>query len=123
MYSRHVRKAGALLGYLPINLTFPSESESPDLHKALSQLLPSFHALNLTLETLNDSTPYAPVSQNESLHAGVLQLPQGTFLLLDETKMKEGQVTGRGVKKLQILNKVLSEQKVREHSFPCSMTD
>lgn len=73
----------------------------------------------MTLPTLNDKKPYAPTSKSESLHAGILQLPSSTFLLLNETSMKEGQLTENGVKKLQIVNKVLGEQKLA-YSFPFS---
>ena len=62
----------------------------------LALLLPVTHTLNLSLESLNKSR-YSPESKDEDLHAGVLQLPQGTVLLVSEGGVREGQLIDRGM--------------------------
>ena len=66
----------------------------PTLSALLALLLPVTHTLNL--ESLNKSR-YSPESKDEDLHAGVLQLPQGTVLLVSEGGVREGQLIDRGM--------------------------
>ncbi len=61
----------------------------------LSLLLPLSHSLSLSLDSLNKSS-FTPESKDEDLHAGVLQLPQGTVLLVSEGGVREGQLLERG---------------------------
>lgn len=53
------------------------------------------HTLPLSLDLLNRD-PFAPESKEEDLHAGVLQLPQGTVLLVTEGGVSEGKLVERG---------------------------
>lgn len=78
----------------------PSTSGSPvvlepTLSAILALLLPLTHTLTLSLESLN-KLRYTPESKDEDLHAGVLQLPQGTVLLVSEGGVREGQLLERG---------------------------
>jgi hypothetical protein len=50
----------------------------------------------VTLDTLNN-TSFVPASCDEDLHAGALQLPQGTLVLLSEGGLVEGTVSSKGV--------------------------
>ena len=61
----------------------------------LDLLLPLSYTLSLSLDSLNKSK-FAPESKDEDLHAGVLQLPQGTVLLVSEGGVREGQLLERG---------------------------
>ena len=61
----------------------------------------------LTIELLN-STRFMPKSENESLHAGLLQLTDGTMLILDETAMTEGSLGDLGSEAIYIGNLLLS---------------
>ena len=65
------------------------------------ELLPSVHLFKLSVGALNNTVliPRKDYVQNR-LVAGMLQLPAGTELLVDETQMDEGQLTERGVAKV-----------------------
>ena len=80
----------------PIPSTSPSQLPPvPALSAVLSAILPLAHTLPLSLESLNRSK-FAPSSKDEDLHAGVLQLPQGTVLLVSEGGVREGQLLEQG---------------------------
>ena len=61
----------------------------------LKLLLPLADTLPLSLDTLNTKR-FVPESQEEDLHAGLLQLPQGTVMLITEGDVREGQLLERG---------------------------
>lgn len=69
--------------------------------------------LPLTLDSLN-SQRLQPVKDygHNCLNAGVLQLAQGTHVLIDETQMKPGRLLEAGIRNLQCLSKVVSEQQL-----------
>lgn len=67
----------------------------PTLSAVLSTLLPLSYPLCLSLDNLNKAK-YTPESKNEDLHAGVLQLPQGSVLLVSEGGVREGQLLEQG---------------------------
>lgn len=75
--------------------TVTTSSPTPTLSAVLQLLLPLIHTLPLSLDTLNKSH-FVPESKDEDLHAGVLQLPQGTVLLVTEGAVTEGQLLERG---------------------------
>lgn len=77
----------------------PSSNESgtsPTLSHILSLILPRLITLPLSLNFLNNSS-FAPESKDEDLHAGMLQLPKGTALLVTENGLSEGQLVNRGI--------------------------
>ena len=106
---------------MPINLVL-SPAASDDLVKklrlALSNILPRLVLLDFTISSLN-SSQYAPSSQNEDLHSGRLQLPGGTCLLVDETRLGEGTLKDAGVRNVQALTNVIQQQTL-EYQFPFS---
>jgi len=61
----------------------------------LKRLLPTLVELPLSLDILN-GTNFYPRSDDENLLAGVLQLPDGTCVLVDETMLKEGTLKEQG---------------------------
>jgi Mini-chromosome maintenance replisome factor len=61
----------------------------------LQKLLPAFIELPLSLDVLN-TTNFYPRSNDENLHAGVLQLLDGTTVLVDETVLNEGTLKEQG---------------------------
>ena len=67
----------------------------PTISHVLSLLLPTFVTLPLSLELLN-TTPFVPESSEEDLSSGVLQLSNGTTLLITETNVREGQLVEKG---------------------------
>ncbi|CAI5485281.1 unnamed protein product [Closterium sp. Naga37s-1] len=93
-----------------------SQAVSPSLSaltSSLQTLLPATHTLPLSLDNLNSRrlTPHKDYT-SDRLVSGVLQLPAGTHLTLDETALKPGRVTALGSQNLQALKEQLEWQKV-----------
>lgn len=121
-----------LLGNMSLNLSrlpledVPLREEQPLRHQntiakklshILNQLMQKYHDLPLTLSVLN-GIPFYP-KNDETLDSGVLQLSKGTMLLVDETAMQEGKLVDMGVRNIQVLNEVISTQKLN-YIFPFS---
>lgn len=92
---------------LPPSLTisnFPHPPRSdilPSVSHVLSELLPQYMVIPLSLELLNTKT-FVPESREEDLHSGYLQLPSGTTLLLTEDGVQEGKVIEKGNSQLPL---------------------
>ncbi|CAI7923214.1 unnamed protein product [Closterium sp. NIES-53] len=102
----------------PLSSSPPSLSQaaSPSLSaltSSLQTLLPATHTLPLSLDTLNSRrlTPHKDYT-SDRLVSGVLQLPAGTHLTIDETCLKPGRVTALGSQNLQALKELMEWQKV-----------
>lgn len=91
---------------------------TPTLSAVLAELLPLTHTLPLSLPLLNKE-PFAPESKDEDLHSGVLQLPQGTVLLVTEGGIQEGKLVDRGVLNVRALQEVMATQML-SYAFPFS---
>lgn len=131
LLSRVTSKRGAFaLGQFSLNVTeFPTESIKPSAGRdetkktpftsanaltskvstILRKILPTFVELPLSLNVLN-TTNFYPRSTDENLLAGVLQLLDGTCVLVDETVLEEGTLKDQGVRNIQTLNKVIQQQ-------------
>ncbi|KAK9896561.1 hypothetical protein P389DRAFT_171824 [Cystobasidium minutum MCA 4210] len=119
----HTRRGALALGQLPINIVLPQSMDDTSrvvskIRKTLEQLLPRLVSLNFDIAELNKVT-YLPESRDENLISGVLQLPQGTTVLVDETGMGEGNLQDRGVKNIQALATVVKDQTLA-YVFPFS---
>ncbi|KAG0870480.1 hypothetical protein G6F16_006577 [Rhizopus arrhizus] len=128
---------GLKIGHLTINLNgFPfykstKENEpvlfsstnpvSQPLIDVLENL--TVHSVNLplTIQGLNQSK-FTPKCVSESLEAGVLQLVDGTMLLVDETVLDEGQLQDAGVRNFQALQTLIQTQTLG-YEFPYSQYD
>ncbi|KAI8975269.1 putative alanine racemase-domain-containing protein [Mycotypha africana] len=88
------------------------------LLELLSQLTVHSVALPLTIDSLNKSR-FTPKSVNENLEAGVLQLIDGTLLVVDETMLDEGQLVDAGVRNFQALQDLIQHQTL-SYEFPYS---
>ncbi|KAI0781236.1 mini-chromosome maintenance replisome factor-domain-containing protein [Trametes elegans] len=103
----------------PVPSTTPSTPlPTPTLSAVLGLLLPLTHTLNLSLDTLNQSQ-FVPESKDEDLHAGVLQLPKGTVLLVSEGGVREGQLLERGIMNVRALQDIMTAQTL-SYVFPFS---
>lgn len=96
----HTRRGALALGQLPINLVLPltmvnSEILIKNLQDLLEKLLPRIVKLDFHVSELN-KVKYLPESRDENLISGVLQLPESTVVLVDETRMGEGNLQDRG---------------------------
>lgn len=65
------------------------------LASLLASLLPKYHDLPLTLGVLNGAC-FFPRSEDEILSAGVLQVTEGTTIVVDETVLEEGGLGDQG---------------------------
>lgn len=107
------------LGTLSLNLI----GAIPSLSATLRRLVPATVDLPLTLQTLH-STSFTPssttssASDSSSLSSGLLQLAEGTVLVIDETAMGDGgKLLEKAVRNLQALTETMAEQKVR-YEYP-----
>jgi len=77
-----------------------SSSALPTLHCILSDLLPQYLTVPLSLDLLNKEN-FSPESKDEDLHSGYLQVPHGTTLLLTENNLQEGKLVEKGMMKFK----------------------
>ncbi|KAI8069857.1 putative alanine racemase-domain-containing protein [Gilbertella persicaria] len=133
-----VKNRGLKIGNFTLNIsgcpshqTTEQEKKAPvltlnnPLSKSLAHVLDSLtvHSVHLplTIDGLNKSQ-FMPKSVNENLEAGVLQLVDGTCLLVDETVLDEGQLVDSGVRNFQALQNVIQHQTLA-YEFPYSQYD
>ena len=91
---------------------------NPTLSHILSEILPLTGTLPLSLPYLN-KVSFSPESKDEDLHAGVLQLPKGTVLLVTEGGISEGKLQERGTPILAY--EAASAQQITETIFPSGL--
>jgi hypothetical protein len=61
----------------------------------LAQIFPLVSPLSLSLDALN-TTSFNAESKDEDLHAGRLQLPKKSILLISEGAVREGSINNKG---------------------------
>ncbi|VDB87185.1 unnamed protein product [Peniophora sp. CBMAI 1063] len=111
-------------GLLPPSLTLsrfgaaPDSTSIPTLVHILSHLHPLLAHLPLTLDYLN-TTPFSPHSEAEDLHAGALQLPAGSTVLITEGGVREGKLLERGVRNIMAAQEAINAQTLA-YQFPFS---
>ncbi|XVE90970.1 hypothetical protein DITRI_Ditri20bG0118200 [Diplodiscus trichospermus] len=117
----HARVDDVAVGKLSLNLIgLSKESVSVfgvRLSQACKNLLPFTHCIPLTLEYLNTAS-LAPKKdyQANRLIPGVLQLPEGSHLMVDETQLESGSLSAIGIENTKLLKNLLEFQKV-EYDF------
>ena len=82
----------------PLHLSSDAESKhapDPALSHALNLILSSAITLPVSLSLLNGKS-FFPISKEEDLHAGRLQLPAGTTIVITDNAMTEGRVSETG---------------------------
>ncbi|TPX57260.1 hypothetical protein PhCBS80983_g03945 [Powellomyces hirtus] len=116
------------IGYFPLNLTnIPTDADAsftPTLVTLLASLLPRVHRVPLSLTALNEHTWIAPAQKHAAgndeaadkldmgLHAGELQLVDGTWVVVDETALEDGTLNERGISNLSHLGTTLRTAKL-----------
>ena len=103
---------GTALGQWSLNLSHWTEEVSvTKLFEVVSNLVPLAVHLELTVETLRSGRwkPKKDFDANR-LVAGRLQLAPGSFLFLDESHMQPGELNDDGVRSLQALSTLVSDQ-------------
>jgi len=109
-FSKHGEK---LLGSWSLNLAGATGLDTTALRDATGELVPRMVQLDLTINALNEQR-WRPRKDfvADRLVAAQLQLAAGTLLMVDETKMTEGQLTNDGTKSLLSLQKLVTENKL-----------
>ncbi|KDQ60574.1 hypothetical protein JAAARDRAFT_31540 [Jaapia argillacea MUCL 33604] len=115
--SRHpaLLQPSLTISHFPLPTT---EITTPTLSHVLSELLPSFLTLPLSLDLLN-KLHFAPESKDEDLHSGFLQQPAGTTILVNESGVQEGKLAENGINNILITQDVMSSQTI-PYIFPFS---
>ncbi|KAJ1966261.1 hypothetical protein IWQ62_002475 [Dispira parvispora] len=85
------------------------------LYRLVMNCQPFTVYLPLALGDLN-TKPFYPQGE-EHLYTGALQLADHTYLLVDETAMGNGQLQERGIRNIQCLAQVMTDQKLA-YAFP-----
>ncbi|XP_054798826.1 mini-chromosome maintenance complex-binding protein [Prosopis cineraria] len=117
----HARADTLAVGKLSLNLTcFSKETMSTFgnlLILSVENLLPFTHYMPLTVEYLN-TTALAPRKDYDTnrLVTGVLQLAEGSHLIVDETKLEAGTLNSLGVENARLLRNLMELQKL-EYDF------
>ncbi|KAM7271776.1 hypothetical protein ACFE04_030990 [Oxalis oulophora] len=117
----HARADSVAVGKLSLNLTSLNKESISIFGTRLSQitqnLLPFTNILPLTIGYLNNCS-LAPKKnyQLNRLTPGALQLPEGSHVIIDETKLEAGTLTSVGVENTRQLKNLLEFQKV-EYDF------
>ncbi|KAK4292798.1 hypothetical protein Pmani_034464 [Petrolisthes manimaculis] len=83
------------------------------LYSLLSRLITLSHCFPMTLSTMNSNTiiPRKDYDANR-LVTGILQLPEHLHLVLDETRLTNGQLDAQGVHNVTALGNLINWQKV-----------
>ena len=115
----YLRRDVLCLGKFSLNLfNVPmSNNYSKRLSTIIQLLMTKSHYLPGTIENLNKLAfvPRKDYHENR-LVSGLLQLSNGTQLILDETQMENGQLTADGVKNVTAIGNLISWQKL-EYNF------
>ncbi|KRT82765.1 hypothetical protein AMK59_3144, partial [Oryctes borbonicus] len=89
------------------------EDYGSKLYDLLQNLLPKSYYLPMTLENMNDLTFTPKKDYNcNRLTSGLLQLSEGTHLVLDEIKLSSGKLDESGVKALSAIKSIIKGQKM-----------
>ncbi|XP_061368046.1 mini-chromosome maintenance complex-binding protein [Gastrolobium bilobum] len=117
----HARVDALAVGKLSVNLTCFSKETAcifgKQLNPAIKNLLPFTHCIPLTVEYLNGAS-LAPKKNYDTnrLETGVLQLAEGSHLIVDETKLEVGILNSMGIENARLLKTLIELQKV-EYDF------
>lgn len=110
---------GSVIGRFGLNLYGASPSVRSSLRQLLKSLPLRVMDLPLTIDKLNCEryNSHALLDESQSLQvagvvSGVLQVPNGTLLLVDETVLTTGQLNNQGVSNLQALQKLIQQSKL-----------
>jgi len=111
----YLRRDVLCLGKYSVHLNAKalSNEEVGEIIVALRNLHPQAIVLNLSRECLNEAT-FTPVKnyETEELEHSRLSLPNGTLLIIDETRLTPGQLNEVGTRNITALGKLITEQRL-----------
>ncbi|XP_029416601.1 mini-chromosome maintenance complex-binding protein isoform X3 [Nannospalax galili] len=118
------------LGKFTVNLSgCPRNSAFTEhLYRIIQHLVPASFRLQMTIENMNrlKFIPHKDYTANR-LVSGLLQLPNNTSLVIDETLLEQGQLDTPGVHNVTALSNLITWQKVdydfsyHQMEFPCNI--
>ncbi|KAL9418716.1 hypothetical protein AB3S75_036632 [Citrus x aurantiifolia] len=117
----HARIDNVAVGKLSLNLTCLSKESvsvfGNQIRLSVQNLLPFTQCIPLTVNYLNTAS-LAPKKdyQTNRLIPGVLQLADGSHLIIDETQLETGTLNSTGVENARLLKNLMEFQKV-EYNF------
>eukprot|EP01083_Nonionella_stella_P180974 646876_1 len=120
-------KNGLIIGHFPLNIR--GLLDSCAIKALYDSLAPFVLNIDLTLEYLNGKR-LDPVKNNDTdeLEMGVLQLRQNTAVIIDERMLATGNLNKNGLRNLESLKTLITEQKVKydfcisRYSVQCSFS-
>lgn len=82
------------------------------LGELISKITTHSHSIDMSIANLNNLrfTPKKDLDNNKMI-AGTLQLPDGLYLMLNETALTEGQLTSQGTDNVKTLNHIIRWQR------------
>jgi len=114
-----MRKDVTVLGKFSLNLTNVPEMISNNenfascFYRAINQFVSMSHFYDLTVENLNKSNLIPSKDYvKDKLISGMLQLPSGFQLVIDETKLNTGELKQKGLMNVNSLKEVIQWQKL-----------
>ncbi|XP_038614423.1 mini-chromosome maintenance complex-binding protein [Tachyglossus aculeatus] len=126
----YARRDVLALGKFTLNLSgCPRNSIFTEhLYRIIQQLVPASFNLQMTIGNMNHLKfiPHKDYTANR-LVSGVLQLPDNTSLVVDETLLEQGQLDTAGVHNVTALGNLITWQKVdydfsyHQMEFPCNI--
>lgn len=103
-----VRTGGVVLGGLCVNLVLAEGMEITGLMEALESVCVRVVRVGVDVGSLNTREVYPRKDyETNRVKAGVLQLAAGTVAVGDETGLRDGRLSERGVKNVKALKKVI----------------
>ncbi|KAL7053230.1 hypothetical protein AAHC03_025565 [Spirometra sp. Aus1] len=89
-------------------------ANTESLIQSLHCILPQVSLIPLTVDSLNNGPLFMPVRDVaiDELDSGLLQLPTGSEVIVDETDMSSGQLTSRGVLNCRALTMLATQRKL-----------
>nr|VZI32506.1 unnamed protein product [Spirometra erinaceieuropaei] len=101
----------------PLNISHWEKKLGADTERLIQSLhciLPQVSLIPLTVDSLNNGPLLMPVRDVaiDELDSGLLQLPTGSEVIVDETDMSSGQLTSRGVLNCRALTMLATQRKL-----------
>lgn len=111
----HRRNNAAMLGQFTLGLSnFKPEMKFlvEKLYEIISKITTHSHYIDMTIANLNNLR-FTPTKDhvNNKMIAGTLQLPDGLYLVLNETALSEGLLNSQGTENLTTLSQIIRSQR------------
>ena len=104
-----IHERSALIGTLAINFTNLEETKS--IINSLAKIIRTV-VLPLSLSVLNTEDFIPKKNIDEKLSKSLLQIPNGSLLIIDETKLTPGSLTSKGIENFNTLVQLVQSQQL-----------